>query len=205
VSSPIQISRFDKMLRRMLNVVGRGAVVTTLLEDVFPVMDLMNPAPEMRFLGLEFMAFGHATRNSVEFNAVQLFNPVGSGNLVIIDAVTVLSEDPLGVHAAISTVELSSVAANKQFRDIRAAGVFAKELPVADLRSANDPVGSTILSTIRATIPPLPELSLDSNGIAVAVLNEGSGFTLENDSASTLLRANFFWRERAADPAELRV
>jgi len=205
VSSPIQISRFDKMLRRMLNVVGRGAVVTTLLEDVFPVMDLMNPAPEMRFLGLEFLAFGHATRASAEFNSVQIFNPTGSGNIVIVDAITVLSEDTAGVHAAIVDVPLGSVAANKQFRDIRAAGKNIKNLPVAQLRSGNDIAGSTILSTIRATVPPLPELNFESNGVAVAILKEGTGFQIENDTANFLLRANFFWRERAADPAELRV
>lgn len=205
MSSPIQISRFDKLFRRMFNVVGRGAVVTTLLEDVFPVADIMNPAPEMRFLGLEFLAMGHATRNSAEFNAVQIFNPVNSGNIVIVDAVTILSEDTAGVHAAISTVALGSEAANKQFRDIRAAGVNGKDLPVAELRSGNDIAGNTILSTIRATVPPLPELNIVSPDLAVCILTEGSAFTVENDTTNTLLRANFFWRERAADPAELRT
>jgi len=193
------------MLRRMLNVVGRGAVVTTLLEDVFPVMDLMNPAPEMRFLGLEFLAFGQATRNSAEFNVVAIFNPAGSGNIVIVDAVTVLSEDTAGVHAGIVTVAPTSEAANKQFRDVRAAGINTKDLPVAELRSGNDIAGSTVPTTIRATVPPLPELNIASPDLAVAILTEGTGFAIENDTANFLLRANFFWRERAADPAELRV
>ena len=189
----------------MLNVVGRGAIVTTLLEDVFPTVDLMNPAPEFRFLGLENLAFGQGTRSGANHNAVSLLNPQGSGNIVILEAVRILSLDTAGVHAGIGETELGSESLNKQFRDIRAGGTNGKDLPVAKIQSGDDVAGDVFPSTIKATIPPLPELNLESPGIAVAILREGFSFGIENDSPAFTLRVNFFWRERPADPAELRV
>jgi len=210
VASPLNITRFDKMLRRLFVVVGRGAIVTTLLEDVFPTVDLFNPSPEFRALGGEHPCFGKVNRNSTtEFNAVQLFNPVGSGLIGIVEEIVVNTEDQAGGwHMTVTDVELGSEGPFKQFRDSRLLGSQPFSKPGLKLLSGNNPLVPqfdadwAILQDQNDT-----EFRFNQVDAGIAILSPGFGLVIENDNEGNMhnLRVNFLWRERAAEPSELSI
>jgi len=204
VSSPLNITRFDKMLRRLFVVVGRGAIVTTLLEDVFPVVDLFNPSPEFRALGGEHPAFGKVNRNSTEFNEVQLFNPVGSGLIAIVEEIVVNGEMVTGWHMAIVDTPLGSTGPFKQFRDSR----LFDQSPGLELRSGNTVAGGNVPANW-AILQDQTDTEFRFNQVdaGVAILSPGFGLSIEQDEdgMNRNLRVNFLWRERAAEPSELSI
>jgi len=192
------------MLRRLFSIVGRGAIVTTLLEDVFPTIDLSNPAPEFRALGGEFLAFGQGTRASAEFNAITLHNPVGSGVICIVDEV-IINNSGIDVHMGINQIALGSVGVNKQFRDTRISGPTGLLVPVVQILSGNDIAGDIFPDTIRQVDTVPINFRLDQPSVSVAILTPGFTLGVESAIANTTLRANFLWRERSVDPSELNL
>lgn len=189
-------------------VVGRGAIVTTLLEDVFPTVDLFNPSPEFRALGGEHPCFGKVNRNSTDVNAVQLFNPPGSGLIAVVEEVVVNAEMATGWHMAVTDNILSSVGPFKQFRDSRLLGNPPFAQPGLQLRSGNS-VATPVFDANWAILQDQTDTEFRFNQVdaGIAILSPGFALVIENDEdgMNHNLRVNFLWRERAAEPSELSI
>jgi len=196
------------MLRRLFVVTGRGAIVTTLLEDVFPTVDLFNPSPEFRALGGEHPCFGKVNRNSSEVNAVQLFNPIGSGLIGIVEEIVVNADAATGWHMTITDNILGSTGDFKQFRDSRLLGTAPFSKPGLQLRSGNNPL-TPQFDADWAILQDQTDTEFRFNQVdaGIAILSPGFALVIENDEdgMNHNLRVNYLWRERAAEPSELNL
>ena len=207
MSSPIQIGRFDKMLRRLFGVVGRGAIVTTLLEDVFPTMNLMKPAPEFRALGGEFLAMSQATRAAaLEMNVVSIINPPGSAVICIIEEIQIFTGGFTAgdlIHVGINQNNFGTANSNAQFRDSRIIGTAGIQQPVCVVNSGSSVAGDIYPSGLKFEVGIEPTIRIDAPDHAVAILQPGFSLGIEAELIALRVRANILWRERAVDPSEL--
>jgi len=194
----IQQSRYDHLLRRTTAQYGGGSKLGEALEDLFPVLEVENTTSELlRATGWKLGASqrfrnpgaGTATR-------IQLFNPPGSGHLVVITQVLVGSEanDPVTMGPSFDALATLSVAGNQ--RDTR-EGVLRET--VALNQTEDD---ALIASSVNIELLATPSFVLtDPND--VAVLAPGTGWRVGSTSVDRSLRVSFFYRERVAEPEEL--
>ncbi len=195
----LQQTRYDKLIRRVANIVGAGAIVTETLQEVFPVLDLENVPGELMVLGGWRLAHRGTdiTAGGAQQTASQLFNPVDSGQVIVVTRVIVTLDalDTLGMR--LDTTPLTSSNGFGQFRDARAGD------PITDAS-----VGNTRIQTPLA-ITPLAEFRVagddpffleDKND--VAVLMPGNGLTFGTGGNGRRLLVSYWWRERVLEAAE---
>jgi len=195
----LQQSRYDKLIRRVGNIVGSGAIVTETLQEVFPVFDLENVPPELLVLGGWRMA--HRGTNIIaggaQRTASQLFNPAGSGMVMVLSTVIIALGSGDTVHIALTNTELSSTNGFGQFRDQR-AGDAISDAAVGNTRIETPFIVTPLSSYLTAGFTSL--VLEDSRG--VAVLMPGTGFTVGHATNANQLLVSYFWRERVLEPAE---
>ncbi len=194
----IQQTRYDELLRRTTDQYGGGSKLGEALEDLFPVIEVENaPSELLRAVGWHLgaaqigVAPAAATRASV-----QLFNPVGSGNLVVLTSIFIQVGSTAIVSHGPSFAALTSTNLPGQQRDTR-RGVLTNT--VARVQEQDDALVAALLQYI-GTSNVLNEFS-DPNDIAV--LTPGSGWRVSTVEDDIVLRVSFLYRERKALGSEL--
>jgi len=197
--SEIQQSRYDRLLRRVADLKGPGSKVNDVLQELFPVIDVEQVPGELLFLSGTKLGWGGAqkTGDAVKKAGVQLFNPVGSGQLVTVEElVLIVSGSARRLHIGITTITLPTNTGLALLRDTRSG---SNVNTAAQVRTSGDAIATTNMSVRLAgntTISLSPR-----NGFCV--LGPGTGLTVVDDSDQQTINVSFFWRERIAEPSEV--
>jgi len=195
----LQQTRYDKLIRRVANIVGAGAIVTETLQEVFPVFDLENVPAELLVLGGWRIAWrgtditGAAGKNT----ASQLFNPADSGQVITLTQVIVTTSIGQAIAFRLDTTPLGASNGFGQFRDARAGD------PITDAAVGNTRIDIDLAITpnTEVIVPGSRPFSLrDDNG--VAVLMPGNGFTVGTSTVASRLLVTYLWRERVLEASE---
>ena len=194
----IQTARYDGLIRRLFSIKGGGSLMAETLGDAFPVIQLEGGPIELLRLSDFILGIGGllATSGVGETNAVQLFNPAGSGKLIMPTKMLLAMSSTNVNFMGVTSVALATASVGRQ-RDTR-EGVGARA--VGQIRTGVDatvPVGA---GRFRLT-NNVPEEYTDPDGLAV--LAPGTAFTVVSLSTNVTIQVTFFWRERTAEPSEL--
>jgi len=196
----IQQNRYDQLLRRVTGSIGPGSRVSESITELFPMIDVENIPPELLVLAGWDAAFrGTAiTAGPGDENASQLFNPVGSGKLIVLTKVYIRASNLTRLNFAMTHTPLASSNGFGGHRDNR-AGDIVSSAAVGNTRIETGLVinaGGAIDISTQAT-----EILEDVNGIAI--LSPGDGWTIGALTPAITLIVSYFWRERTAESSEL--
>lgn len=197
----LQQNRYDRLLRRVGNLIGAKSMVNDALGELFPTIDVENVPGEL--LALMKTDLGWCSSQlgpSVgEFNHHQLFNPADSNVLLVVTKVgffnTITNASIFRFSNFIGP--LATLAGNERRRDTR-SGVLASL--VAQQRTAQDGVSGGLDFRVRSIVNEMQYVS-DDNG--VAVLFPGTGLTITNETLNVTTNVSFMWRERVFEESEL--
>jgi len=194
----IQQTRYDNLIRRTTDQYGGGSKVGEALEDLFPVIDVENtPSELLRATGWKLGA-GQSSQVPAAATraAIQLFNPAGSGHLIVLTSVTVSVNTAGPLTSGPSFTALATTSTPGQQRDTRAA-VLAETVGL--IQEQDDGLVANLFSPFLAA--NVIFVQTDPNDIAV--LTPGTGWRVSTNADDITLRVSFLWRERVANPAEL--
>lgn len=197
MTTPLQATRYDRLVRRVMNLVGEGAIVTGVLPDVFPIIDLENIPQELMALESWYLAFGGENFLSTggNFPNSQVSNPAGSGNIVVVENALVTTTATTGVHWRTSTTAMPTLVAQMQFRDTR----FTTQSPTQVRReNAAVPIPRVGIFTKAANDPQL----IFPPGVEI-ILFPGNTLDIGNQVANTRLEVTYYTRERQLEQSEL--
>ncbi len=195
----IQQNRWDQLIRRVANIVAGGSQVNETLNELFPMLDVETDKGELQLLAGTRLCLGasNLTAAAGETSKIQVFNPAGSGNIITITRVIIASGATQTIRWAEEATARATTVATQVYRDSR--------LPLVDR-----PIG-TINQESSAGFPDAngsclilandPFTLEDPNG--VQVLAPGAGFTVGHTTPALPFFVTFYWRERAAEAAEL--
>lgn len=194
----IQQTRYDELLRRTTAQYGGGSKVGEALEDLFPVIEVENAPIELLRATKWIMGMGVISRvaAAATLNTQQLFNPPGSGKLIVVTSLSLWSTTIADVTIGPAFVALADASVPGAERDTRAGQI---EATVGLLQREDDGTGSAF-HEVRLGANATLQLS-DSNGIAV--LAPGTGLVCQIRTVALRLNSNWMWRERVAQPEEL--
>lgn len=197
----VQQTRWDRIVRRVSGSIGPGSRVSETLSELFPVLDVERVPGELLLLGGTRLAWGgHSVTGSAGNAAkVQLFNPLGSGNIITVTAVFARLESAGTLRMATEPSARTTDAGTATFRDTR-LGVGGQ--PVGQIRQENT---ATIISVVNVYFVLLNETMIFKDENSIAVLGPGTGLTVgpaANDQNTTV---EFWWRERPAEESELSL
>ncbi len=199
---PLQINRYDRLVRRLGNVVGERAIVTGVLEDVFPTIDVEDLQTDGWAVAgwRPAMGGGLLTGAAGERPHVQIHNPNGSGVLTVVEDVFISTNANSRIDFNIHDAVLTTLQVSNRWRDRRFPTL---NFPVTQVRSQSI-VGSPIVSVMSQFVRG-NETIIWVPPKGVMVLIPGTGLAFSNVNAATQLSVNFFWRERAIEPAEENI
>jgi len=194
----VQTARYDGLLRRLFSIKGEGSLLAETLGDAFPVIQLEGGPIELLRLSDFILGIGGLLSSSAvgATNAVQLFNPAGSGKLVMPTKMLLTQSTTNALFMGVTDVALATASVGRQ-RDTR-EGVGARA--VAQIRTGDDAVVPVGAGRFRMTAN-VPEEYTDPDGLAV--LAPGTAFTIVTLGLNVAMNVTFFWRERIAEPSEL--
>jgi len=199
VTSEIQQSRYDQLLRRVADLKGSGSKVSEVLTELFPVIDVERLPGELFLLMGTQLGFGAAsvTGAAAQRPRTQLFNPVGSGKIAAVSSCVISTTNTQRIRYTTNSIALTTGIGTESFRDGR--------LPVTNRPSCQIRTDSTVAITdataqfILSVNVPF-ELKEEN---ALAVLPPGEGFEIGGDVIASTIVVTFNWRERVAEPSEL--
>ncbi len=196
----IQQNRYDQLLRRVTGSIGPGSRVSESITELFPMIDVENLPPELLVLAGWAAAFRSTSVNSAagDESASQLFNPAGSGKLMVLTKAYIRTSADSVVHFVMTHTELANSNGFGVLRDNRAGDV------VSNSASGNTRIETGLLINPGGTIfvPANGTVILeDVNGLAI--LTPGDGWSIGTASLNLTLTASYFWRERTAEQSEL--
>lgn len=197
MTTPLQITRYDRLVRRAMNLVGEGAIVTGVLPDVFPIIDLEQLPPELRAIGGWRLGFAGQsfTAAAAEFPTLIVANPTDSGILTVVTTAIVSSTVADRINwRVISTVGTGALVNQFRPRDTRSAANLTTQLRQVS-GVAPVPLGST--SRLGAA-DPLHILNGDS-----FVLFPQSQFEVGGLTAQGTILVAFAVMERQFEQSEL--
>ncbi len=197
----LQQSRYDQVLRRVGDLKGPGSKVNDVLTELFPMFDVENLQPELFLLGGQLLSMG-ASNLDGGVGAVPnigLFNPEGSGKLIIVTSCIVSSLNTQTIFFSTQHTAFTTLVTTNLSRDTR---VVAPELPVGQIREETS-VGLLFANGEIRISSNTPFTLTDPNGLAV--LAPGGGFAVGGNTFDSHLFASFLWRERVAEPSELNL
>lgn len=199
MSQDLQTNRYDQLIRRVGGLYGPGSKVTEVIPDVMPVIDLERVPSELLFLQGWRIGMGGSSLIAIvgETPKHQLFNPVGSGKLVVVTTVLWSTDAAEAIEMTLSAIPLATAVGNNIFRDSRSGVAEATTAQVRNESSVTGTIGTTTFRCLSNT----PWTLQDPNGIAV--LAPGTGLNIGLGDTNGALRGNFFWRERVALESEL--
>ncbi len=195
----LQQTRYDQLIRRAGGIIGPGSKVAEALAELFPMVDVERVPGELLALGGTRICMGSdsATGGGATLGKVQLFNPVGSGQLISISSVVLTLSGGSTILWNIETVALTTLSTNSAFRDGR---LTAATRPVGQIRTQLTAAATTRMGQVPVNTRE-PLILEDEN--TVAVLAPGTGLTFSPNVFAVTLTAAFNWRERVALESEL--
>jgi len=199
--SQIQQGRYDGLLRRVADLKGPGSFVNDALSELFPTLDVENVPGELLILGQTDICMGSAdlTAAVAERASIQLFNPAGSGKIVVCTRVLLsASANQLIFGSTFPIGGRGAATGNQMFRDTR-RGIL--EQPTASIHSRSIPGVILQNFTVRVTSARVIEVT-DPNGIFVLAPDLGMEF--QGQLTNSNIAVTYFWRERVAEPSELK-
>jgi len=196
----LQQNRYDKLLRRVGGLIGAKSMVNDALGELFPTIDVESLNAELGLLSGWRLGFGSTDQlaSAGNTNHSQLFNPAGSGSLVVLERVDFRTPASAVVRYALATAGLTNFTANVALRDTREGVTVA---PLAQLRDVQQPGGVALFGSIvlQAGVTFTIE---DKNGLFV--LAPGTGLTFATTIQNINFTVNYLWRERVAEASELQ-
>ena len=202
MTTPLQINRYDRLVRRLMNLVGEGALVTGVLPDVFPTIDVEDLQTDAWGLAGWRPAMGGATITGAAAQRpyAQILNPAGSAMLTVVEAVIISSPNAGTIEFNLHDTVLLTLEPSSRWRDRRFPTL---NFPVTQIREQSL-AGSIITSPMgMALTASTPVVWQFPKGFLT--LAPGTGFVFSHGTTTANLFMQFLWRERPADPAELRV
>jgi len=202
MSSDLQQTRYDKLIRRVGGIIGPGSKVAEALPELFPVIDVERVPGELLLLSGTEICFGGGTILAIalEFPTAQLFNPDGSGKLVTLTSLVASSSSGTNtVRFGLTATVRGAAIGTETLRDTRQ---LPPARPVAQVRQESDAAAANATGQSRI-LNNTPFYLTDDNGIAV--LAPGTGFEIGLDSAASQIHYTFYWRERVALESELNL
>lgn len=195
----IQQNRYDQLVRRVANIVSSGAIVGDALNELFPMIDVESLNSELAFLAKWKLAFSSTTQlASVGNNShTQLFNPADSGMIVVLERVDLNTSAGQPIRYALADIPLTNLTANEALRDTR-EGIT--QIPVAQCRDVQQVGGLALFGVLVLQFDQTFTLE-EKRGLFT--LAPGTGVTFATTVTNTELTANYLWRERVGEPAEL--
>jgi len=194
----IQQNRWDQLVRRAANVVGGASQVNDTLNELFPIFDVENMPIELFALGNISVATGGSLLviSAGDINKHQLFNPADSGALLVLTTVIFNCSVATRLELAITSAALADDVGNVIPRDTR-KGVTARV--VGQNRSEQSAAG--LAPHVQIRVEQNVSFTLqDPDGLFV--IFPGDGVTAAPVTAAQQSLCQFFWRERAFEPAE---
>ena len=194
----LQTARYDGLVRRVGGLLGGGSKVTESLSELFPMMDVENLPAELLLLAGWRTAFTTKTVDATvgETSRAGIFNPVGSGIIVVLTDVWLSSGSAIAVAYSTSGTELDTDSFSGVPRDTRAGLLVTTGAKVALQQTGNTVQRGRLIIELAITYHHFAK-----NGLAV--LAPGTGFEYGTVVDNEILNATFFWRERAALSSEL--
>jgi len=202
VTTPLQINRYDRLVRRLMNLVGEGALVTGVLPDVFPTIDVEDLQTDGWGVAGWRPAMGGSDIQAAaaEFPVIQISNPAASGAIVVVEQI-IVSAGITGVigfnvhDALLATAEVSMRWRDRRFPTLSRPVTVIREDSVAGIPIVS-PMSVLVLASSPLVLAP-------PKGIWVLV--PGTAMAFQHQTSQSRLAVNFFWRERPVDPAELNI
>jgi len=198
-SQDLQQARYDQLVRRVGALYGGGSKVTEVLPELFPVLDLENLPMELRLLAGWRSAMIAVQRLAGVGDVVSanLFNPVGSGIIAVVERVFWRLNATDDVNITIVQSQLSGGFTKGLFRDSRLGGDRLSTLGA----TTQTGVATTGILTLVSPADVLHRLE-DDRGLFT--LSPGNGLQIGYKVVTNkLLVVNFMWRERTAEQSEL--
>lgn len=199
MTSELQQTRYDNLLRRVGGIIGPGSKVAEALAELFPVIEVESvPLELMRLTGWRLgMASDVRVAQAVLNNQGQLFNPADSGKLVVLERVDVQSDTAQHIEYDVGSNALTVDVGNTRARDTR------------------DGIGSILIAQNRhvsqaGTIATIGSLFIEADVMftlappqGICVLAPGTGFVITTTVQNTSMIRTFLWREREAEASEV--
>jgi len=184
-----------------MGLVGEGAIVTTVLPDVFPVIELENQRAELYKLGGISLAAGGENRAPGAANRATMgfTNPANSGVVATVTRYTFNSSAPqnviggwIGFPNTITSAGVNRIADGRQNN-------YPNELPICFTgTSITDPINAAWFNYAFAADEFYTQHDL--NGIVV--LGPGTTWGIRGGTNNITVRWAVEWRERPAEPSE---
>jgi len=184
-----------------MGLVGEGALVTGVLPDVFPTIDVEDLQTDgwaiegwLPAEGFESQVAAAAMRSQVHLN-----NLPTSGKMCVVEEIWVSTNVASVMSTGFSAITaiIGTTTNLRAFRD-RRIQALRPTLVVSENLAAGF-VGSTIFrvlpNTVMVITPPK----------GVAVLPPGFAMTVSNGTVNVALDCTYFWRERPVETSELTL
>jgi len=186
--SEIQQNRWDQLLRRSAGLIGPGSKVNDALSELFPVMEVERVTAENLKLAGWNSVSGSTDLTAIagQFPVGQVFNPVDSGNIIVVEQVLISTGDAMDVRWGLNNIALISAINSERFRDIR-NGLNTD--PVGQVRGAST-VTAPPAEGLIATLAGVANSIKDENGLAV--LTPGFSLDVGGVTTETNLKLTFF-------------
>ena len=177
---------------------GGGSKLTESLTELFPTMDLENLPAELLLLAGWRTAFTTKTMTALagQTSRAALFNPAGSGLIVVVSDVYLDGSAQLPVAYTTTLTALTDDSFSGAPRDARDGVVVNTGAKVSQQQS-----GNTVQRGRIFLVPFTGFHHTSKNGIAV--LGPGTGLEYGTVDDNRDLNITFHWRERAALSSEL--
>lgn len=198
MSNQLQQTRYDQLIRRAGGLIGGGSKVSSVIPELFPVLELENTTPELLALSGWRTAWQSTERpgNVATVSTSQLINPEDSGIIAVLTSLWV----NISVAGAFQMQNTEALLANNPigglFRDARFG------VPRNTALQVDSADGPTIGAGARFRLQPDLNFKVaDENGLVV--ITPGTEFSLSTTSVNIIMTVNYFWRERVAEASEL--
>lgn len=198
MSTRLQQARYDGLMRRVGDLKGGGSKVSEVISEVFPTFDLENVPAELYALNGWTLGFGAVQLSplAANNNLIQIFNPVGSGKLVVPTRIDISVSPGMNVEYATNQPVLANLTASSLARDTRQADQsLAAQIRDVQQAGSLSPHGIFFIAVNVAFVWN------DLDGLFV--LAPGTGLTIGSTVVNSTLIVTFHWRERVAEPSEL--
>ena len=195
----IQQNRWDQLLRRSAGLIGPGSKVNDALSELFPVMEVERVTSEnLKLVGWNTcVGSSDITAAVAQFASVQLFNPAGSGSIIVCDHFVVTVPTSQKIRWNNNTTAFGTHTNSQRFIDDRNCFLVK---PLGELRAISSAGALTPGGDVRI-FADTPFDIQDPNG--VSVLAPGSGLNVGGSVTNDTLTVTYFWRERPALAEEL--
>lgn len=195
----IQVGRYNGILHKLMGM-KEGAPSPQLSGDIVPGIILEADRPEWKFLAGEHLCMGGLALagTAAEKGAVELWNPPGSGTLIVIEKIQMTcGTNPSEFWAGHQGVALASQAGGAYLDSRLNRG---SQVTVGQTRFDTD--GAVLLTTVIYRMHTLARTPLVID--TPVILTPGNGWAVVCTTDNEPIDVAFSWQERTLEPSELR-